>query len=533
MRKQLWTLIITVLILFHAGQEMAAQTPPLPPPPPPPQPAGTTRAAELAEQLRRARASQQSRPQSPGVRQSGSLVAMNLRGLETFGDALGGIPQGTDTFFVTEQFTFGNGMFDGSGISGTTLMGQIQSLNGGPALSFSLPFSPGQTVSLTNDVLPSGLASEVVAYLGRGAGGGFEVTYSPGLLEYAMTHGIDPSQLALDTNESYVIFDAADFNSGQIVYNYISEYKIPTAPGGIYGLGRQKITENMTPVPTDRLIFDYSYFHNVPLPYGKMPVNRFTPGFEKTFFSKRFSLEMRFPFAATIDNTLHTNNENQLNVLRIGDATAILKWLAFSGERSAVTLGLGISLPFADDSTMVDAETGRTVIRSKHESFHLMPYIGLLYLPNERVFFQSYFQVDASANGNPVYVSDLSDPSGNAIFSAGKTRERTYAYTSLSLGYWLHRQYDPRRRLTRGLNVMSELHWTQSLDRATGVRNVQDNYIFDIGNNRGNYTVVNMTLGTRYLFNEKTNIGIGYSVPLSNTHRQFDGELRLAFNRYF
>jgi len=40
-------------------------------------------------------------------------------------------------------------------------------------------------------------------------------------------------------------------------------------------------------------------------------------------------------------------------------------------------------------------------------------------------------------------------------------------------------------------------------------------------------------LGTRYLFNEKTNVGIGYSVPLSNQNRQFDGELRIAFNRYF
>ena len=289
----------------------------------------------------------------------------------------------------------------------------------------------------------------------------------------------------------------------------------------------------MTPVPTDRLIFDYSYFHNVPLPYGKMPVNRFTPGFEKTFFGKRFSLEMRFPFAATIDNTLYTNNANQLNVLRVGDATTILKWLAYSGERLAITLGLGVSLPFADDSYMIDAATGRTVIRSKHESFHLMPYVGLLYIPSDRVFFQSYFQVDADANGDPVYVSDLSDSSGKTMLYAGKTRERTYAYTSMSLGYWLFRDYDQHDRLTRGMNLMGELHWTQSLDRSSGVRNVQDNYIFDIGSNRGNYTVVNMTLGTRYLFDEKMNVGIGYSVPLSNSHRQFDGEFRLAFNRYF
>jgi hypothetical protein len=339
--------------------------------------------------------------------------------------------------------------------------------------------------------------------------------------------------------ETYVILNNLapythdDFGNGQIVYNYVAEYQIPSAPGGIYGLGRQKITENMTPVPTDRLIFDYSFFHNVPLPYGKMPVNRFTPGFEKTFLSKRFSFEMRFPFAATIDNTLHTNNANRLNVLRVGDAMTTIKYLAWSGERSTITLGLGVSLPFAADSHMIDAATGREVIRSKHQSVHLLPYVGFLYIPNERVFFQSYFQIDGDANGDSVYVSDLSDPDGKRMLSAGKTRERTYAYTSLSLGYWLFKNYDQHKNLTRGMNLVGELHWTQSLDRGAGVRHEQGNYIFDIGGNRGDYTVVNTTLGTRYLFNEKTNIGIGYSVPLSNKQRQFDGELRVTFNRYF
>ena len=128
---------------------------------------------------------------------------------------------------------------------------------------------------------------------------------------------------------------------------------------------------------------------------------------------------------------------------------------------------------------------------------------------------------------------DISDLGGNNMLRAGRTRERTYAYTSLSLGYWLFRQHDRRQNLTRGMNVMGELHWTQSIDRAAGVRHQQDNFIFDIGSSRNNYTVVNMTLGTRYLFNEKTNIGIGYSIPLRSANRQFDGELRVALNRYF
>ena len=463
---------------------------------------------------------------------------MNMAGLETFGDALGGIPGGTDSFFVTESFAFHSGMFDGVLISCNNLSGYLTSLNQGPAIGFSQEsaLSTGR-IGLTD--LPGGLAADVVAYLGRG-GGDYDVTASPGLIDYAAAQGIDPSQLILDTENSYLAFENGEFIDGTITYNYFAEYRIPLAPGAVYGLGRQKVTENMTPIPTDRLIFDYSYFHNVPLPYRNMPVQRFTPGFEKTFFDKKFSIEMRFPFVATIDNELSTDNNNALNVTRWGDATAVLKWLVFKQKHWAMTLGLGVSLPFAEDTRLFDAPSGREVIRSEHESVHLMPYVGLLFLPNDRVFLQGYFQVDAAASGDPTYVGDLADQTGRRMIYAGKARERTYAYTSLSAGYWLFRHYarSGSRRdshngsLRRGMNVMGELHWTQSLDRASGVQYEQDNFRFDIGSDRANYSVLDLTLGTRFLFSEKTSVGLGYSVPLSNDH-QFDGEMRLSLNRYF
>jgi len=534
MARRFLLLTVICLILFYAGQDVSAQQAAAVPNVPAQEPGAATPPQQpsrsLAEQLRQARATQtQARNRQGGQ----TLLAMNLTGLETFGDALGGIPERTDTFFVTERFTFNSGMFDGSVNTATNMFrGQLTSLNGGAPVGFSLEFDAGQRVGLTNAILPSGLASDVVAYLGReNRDRSLPVTFSDSLADYAVSHGINPSRLSLDTTDSHITFGATNFSSGQIVYNYVMEYQIPSAPSVIYGLGRQKITENMTPVPTDRLIFDYSFFHNVPLPYGKMPVNRFTPGFEKTFLDKRFSFEMRMPFAATIDSTLYTDNTNRINVLRIGDPTLILKHLAFSGERTAVTLGLAMSVPLADDTNMIDAATGRTVIRMKNESVHLMPYIGLFHMPNERIFWQSYFQIDAATVGDPVYIADISDASG--MLYAGRARERTFTYTSLSLGYWLFRKYDRRENLTRGMNVMGELHWTQSIDNATGVRHQQEDFIFDIGSNRNNYTVVNMTLGTRYLFNEKTNIGVGYSVPLRNKNRQFDGELRVALNRYF
>lgn len=476
-------------------------------------------------------------------------MAMNLTGLETFGDALGPIPNGSDFYYLTETFTLNSGMFVNSFAGSNGLFSaNLASLAGGPAYGISQsndsPFVPGNTYRMAVSNLPAGVAADAIAYLGRlgtGSNGNFDVTASQGLVDYAKANGIDPSQLALDPTNSYVEFvyptsgsylHASDFIGGSIAYQYFAEYRVPALPEVIYGLTRQKVTENMTPVPTDRIIFDYSYFHNVPLAYRDIPVQRFTPGFEKTFFKKNCSVEMRFPFAATIDNTLYSNNANEISVVRWGDMTVILKWLALKRNNFAMTLGLGISLPIAEGTNLIDAYTGREVIRSNHESVHLMPYFGLLYLPNDRVFLQAYFQVDAAANGDPTYVADMASDAAKMNF-AGKVYDRTYAYTALSVGYWMARKFNVDGSIKRGMNLIGELHWTQSLDGARGIRYQQDNYVFDIGNVRDNYSVLDLTVGTRFQFNTKTNIGVGYSVPLSGDCRQFDGELRLTCNRYF
>ncbi|MDR0392420.1 MAG: hypothetical protein LBH59_10970, partial [Planctomycetaceae bacterium] len=83
-----------------------------------------------------------------------------------------------------------------------------------------------------------------------------------------------------------------------------------------------------------------------------------------------------------------------------------------------------------------------------------------------------------------------------------------------------------------GINIVGELHWTQSIDRTNGVQNTQGNFIFNIGKDTKNYSILNSTIGTRFILNHKTNIGIGYALPLSN-QKQFDGELRITCNRYF
>lgn len=510
----------------------------------------SARSRELADQLRRSRSGQRSQRRSQEGREG--LLTMNLTGLETFGDALGStLDTSGNSYTKTESIVLGSGMFLNSQISngGGMFRANIASTAGAPsfslALSQSTPFQTG-TNQLAITQVSGMLTGDVVSYLGQkggGTGGTFDISASQELIDYAATYGIDSSELHLNPNQSYVRFNnpasgnyqhAADFQDGQIAYDYYARYEIPIQPGGggIYGLGRQKITENMTPIPTDRFIFDYSYFHGVPLSYGKMGVNRLTPGFEKTFLNKRFSLEMRLPFATTIDNDLHTDNSTELNVLQLGDMTMILKYLLLRRERFAMTVGLAWSVPLADDMRLFDTVSGNELIRWENETCHIMPYVGMLYMPTDRLFMQACFQIDAAACGDPTYVANISDPSGQMI-RVGKTYDRTFSYTSLSIGYWLRRQIR-HNILQKGLNLIGELHWTQSLDRADGVFYEQDGHTFNIGESRGNYSVLNLTLGSRIQLNPKLNIGLGYSVPLSNgSQKQFDGEFRLTCNRYF
>ena len=65
-----------------------------------------------------------------------------------------------------------------------------------------------------------------------------------------------------------------------------------------------KIAENTSPMPRDRLIFDYGYFDNVPLAPGGVNVNRLTLGFEKTFLDGMMSFELKAPMASTVDSTV-------------------------------------------------------------------------------------------------------------------------------------------------------------------------------------------------------------------------------------
>lgn len=316
-----------------------------------------------------------------------------------------------------------------------------------------------------------------------------------------------------------------EFDSQQIFNIYSSmETDICVPSPGTSAVGRVKIAENTSPIPRDRVFVNYSYFHNVPLGRGGVDVDRFVPGFEKTFFSGMTSIEMRFPFAATLDSNLLTDGPHDTSNAEYGNMSLVSKTLLIRNQVWAMSGGIQVALPTADDVT-ISTVGGTPLVFVENQAVHLMPFVGGLYTPNDRLFFQWFLQVDFNANNNPV---EIRDPFVGALAPAGGLDDTDFMYLDLSLGYWIYRN-NSAPKIT-GLAPLFELHWNSSLESTGFVE--QDG--FRVGTNAGNVDLVNLVAGLVVECGGNTTITAAYTGPaVGGANRDFDGEFRLLFNHRF
>jgi hypothetical protein len=294
-------------------------------------------------------------------------------------------------------------------------------------------------------------------------------------------------------------------------------------PGGGGGVGRVKIAENNSPIPRDRVFMNYSLFNNVPLTAGGVDVNRFVPGFEKTFFGGIGSIEMRFPFAATLDNVIVNGAVPNTDDAQFGNIGIPVKLMIYQNDVIAFAGGMQVALPTASD-TVVQQPDGTQILRIENDSVHLMPYLGLLVTPNDRLFMQSFVQVDADTEGNPVLFTNFA----NGLVPVGRLEDVTYLYVDLSFGYWLFRNNESRR--LSGVAPTFEVHINHALDDAPTLRT--GNLLINSSNVGLDST--NLVLGTMFEWSQNTTLTVGCALPVSGDFdRQFDSELRVIFNHRF
>jgi hypothetical protein len=356
-----------------------------------------------------------------------------------------------------------------------------------------------------------------------------------GVIAYDISEPVPPSDAPTSPGLGYV-FDGGEarrpipFDDGDlwaVDYSFTRTFTILIPNPAETVVGRVKIAENTSPIPQDRIFFNYSLFDNVPLFPGGVTVNRYSPGFEKTALDGSASFEMRFPFASTLDSSYVINGRLDPGSVEFGNLYMVGKYLVARSDRAALSTGLVLTVPTASDLRIFFSD-GQPLVHIKNQSVHLMPFIGWLYHTG-RFFAQGFFDVDLDTNGNRLLVN----PRGTGLMPSGRIQDATLLDINLSCGFWaLRRSAEELRHpaCIRGLAPMLELHLTRSLQRTDFVA-TED---FVIGQPRRATQLLALVVGGAVECGVNDVLTVGYTMPIGNgSDQQFDGELRAFWNRFF
>jgi hypothetical protein len=303
------------------------------------------------------------------------------------------------------------------------------------------------------------------------------------------------------------------------VYNFVTVAQI-AAEGGV--VGRQKMSEDANPMPRDRLIFDYDYFSGATLTPGGIDVHRFVVGFEKTAFDGRASLEVRVPFASTLDSTSTMGMQSRNTEL--GDIRITPRFLAYASETFNVGVGVGVFLPTAAD-TLVRSVDGTDLVRFRNNSLSFSPYVGVLFTPNDRLYGQGWVSFDLDTQGTSV----SANTTGGGLLSIGQYRNGTQSNLDAQLGYWMINSRDNNLRF-RALGPFVELHYGTDLSNPTTLQSGS----FLIGGGR-QADQLNLSAGLTAQLNNRLNVQLGATVPVINNNdaRSFDWQVGVRVNYLF
>ena len=304
---------------------------------------------------------------------------------------------------------------------------------------------------------------------------------------------------------------------------------IPT-PGSGGNVGRIKVSDNNMALPMDRIMFDYTFFDDVPLTQRGVAVNRFTPGFEKTFCvgSVLSSVQVSLPMAITLDSNFAADTDPETSAGEFGNIFITTKTLLYSSGNFLLSGGLGISLPTASDVTVSwtnDAFGDSNAVEIKSGSVHLSPFLAMQF-ETGNTYFHGFAQVDFDVNGNKVSGEINPTLNGPGVTQLGTLNDQTLLFLDAGIGHWIYR--NPCGRLSR-VALTAEVHYTSGISDADYLFTADDSLI---GNPDAGIDLVNATVGCHAEFG-RTMVTLGYGTPLTSSDRVFDGELRCIVNRRF
>jgi hypothetical protein len=305
----------------------------------------------------------------------------------------------------------------------------------------------------------------------------------------------------------------------------------PLALGG--GARRSKVAENNKAYPTHRVYLNYHHFHNAlefreADPFGtdgsssSKSIDQFTFGIERPLFHDRLSVELRVPFTAGLDEETPFGSA-AIEAGAFGDLALIFKHVIYRTETASLVTGLGFTAPTGADAEFFEQSPGSSerVFVLRNDAWHLMPYLGCLFTPDDRLFIQVFTQLDFPTVGNT-----FESIAGNSVLN-----EPAVLFVDTSIGYWLYDR--PFRRYLTGVAALVELHTTTPLQEIdvifpTDVDELSANPRLD---------VVNATAAIHMRITEMSDLRVGISFPLSTDNasgnRFFDSEIAAQFTRRF
>ena len=357
-----------------------------------------------------------------------------------------------------------------------------------------------------------------------------------------------------------------------------------------FACSRLNISENNTPLPSDRFYFSYRHFHNVSETKvfqfeNDLNIDRFTLGAEKTCLDGMLSVEVRVPVArelgSTFDIILDDFDPSRTTVPindrdgEFGNVSVIGKLLLYESRRFALSTGVAVLIPTAEDVIangdffanfeIIEPEVLFAFadvdfdVLVKNETVNVSPFVSWLWLPHQRLFHQGFLQIDVPTNpsdGRIAVDGDVfpfidGDPFTQGIqpfflatipvdvAEAEDLFQQTLLRLNLGFGYWMYK--NPAAPRLRSLAALLEVHYTTALEDA---RLFSANlFSFDFGgpipvdfaagNGANRIDIVNLTLGFAAEVGQTT-ITNGFVLPLSKgDNKAFDMEYNLQVQRRF
>ncbi len=306
-------------------------------------------------------------------------------------------------------------------------------------------------------------------------------------------------------------------------YFVLSRFEVDIPNPGAGGVvGRPRLSEDLNPLPRDRFIFNYDYFDQTQLAANGQSVNRYVLGFEKTFLDMRSSIEVRMPFASTLSSDIVVGTQNTRT--EFGDVRILFKGLLYGSDRFYLASGLGVYLPTGQDVNVSLA--GTPLVHIANRSVIVTPYVGMLFLPTDRLFAQLWAAIDVDTNGCPVDVANGVSP---GMSFAGRIQDQALMQWDAQVGYWLRRPYEGGG-VVRGFAPFAELHYGTTVTNA----DILQSNAFVIGNLTNRIDEMNASAGFATQLFDNLLLMVGMAAPMRReSDRGFDYQIGVRCSWFF